>query len=81
LIHHSDRGVQYTCRNYRRILKKYGLHSSMGQTGNCYDNALAERINGILKLEYGLESRFAALAQAQQAVIEAIRLSSPSPCD
>jgi putative transposase len=74
LIHHSDRGVQYTCRNYRRLLKKYGLHSSMGQTGNCYDNALAERINGILKLEYGLESRFATLAQAQQAVIEAIWL-------
>jgi putative transposase len=74
LIHHSDRGVQYTCRNYRRQLKKYGLRSSMGQTGNCYDNALAERINGILKLEYGLDGRFASLAQAQQAVTEAVWL-------
>jgi putative transposase len=74
LIHHSDRGVQYTCRNYRRKLKKYGLRSSMGETGNCYDNALAERINGILKLEYGLDGRFVSLAQAQQAVQEAVWL-------
>ena len=74
LIHHSDRGVQYTCRNYRRQLKKYGLRSSMGETGNCYDNALAERINGILKLEYGLDGRFASLAHAQQAVKEAVWL-------
>lgn len=74
LIHHSDRGVQYTCGSYRRMLKKYGVRSSMGETGNCYDNALAERVNGILKLEYGLDGRFASLAQAQQAVKEAIWL-------
>ena len=74
LIHHSDRGVQYTCRDYRRKLKKHGMRSSMGQTGNCYDNALAERVNGILKLEYGLDGQFATVAQAREAVVQAIWL-------
>lgn len=74
LVHHSDRGIQYTCHSYRRTLKKYGLRSSMGRTGNCYDNALAERVNGILKLEYGLNGRFVSVAQAATAVIQAIWL-------
>ncbi len=74
LIHHSDRGVQYTCRSYRRKLAKRHIRSSMGQTGNCYDNALAERVNGILKIEYGLGHRFATIAQARLAVFQAIWL-------
>jgi putative transposase len=74
LIHHSDRGIQYTCHSYRRKLKKYGLRSSMGRTGNCYDNALAERVNGILKLEYGLGGCFTSVAQAATAVVQAIWL-------
>lgn len=74
LIHHSDRGIQYTCKSYRRRLKKYKMRSSMGQTGNCYDNALAERVNGILKVEYGLDGRFASIAQAHKAVAQAIWL-------
>lgn len=74
LIHHSDRGVQYTCHSYRRKLGKHHIRSSMGQTGNCYDNALAERVNGILKLEYGLNRRFATVEQARLAVIQAIWL-------
>jgi transposase InsO family protein len=74
LIHHSDRGVQYTCRSYRRKLEKHGMRSSMGQTGNCYDNALAERVNGILKQEYGLDGHFATVAQAREAVVQAIWL-------
>lgn len=74
LIHHSDRGVQYTCRSYRRKLGKHHIRSSMGQTGNCYENALAERVNGILKLEYGLNRRFATVEQARLAVLQAIWL-------
>lgn len=74
LIHHSDRGVQYTCRSYRHKLTKRHIRSSMGQTGNCYDNALAERVNGILKLEYGLNRRFATVQQARIAVLQAIWL-------
>lgn len=71
LIHHSDHGVQYTCHAYRNALVKQKMRSSMGEVGNCYDNAVAERINGILKLEYGLDSRFASIRQARRAVREA----------
>jgi transposase InsO family protein len=71
LIHHSDHGVQYTCHAYRQALANRGMRSSMGEVGNCYDNAIAERINGILKLEYGLDNRFVSLRQARRAVREA----------
>lgn len=74
LIHHSDRGIQYTCHAYRQRLERFQIRSSMGETGNCYDNAVAERINGILKLEYGLGDRFASLAQARAATKQAVAL-------
>jgi transposase InsO family protein len=74
VIHHSDRGIQYTCKAYRAQLSRYKMRSSMGATGNCYDNAKAERINGILKQEYGLYHRFANLAEAKKAVNEAVYL-------
>lgn len=74
LIHHSDHGVQYTCHAYREALDARQILPSMGEVGNCYDNALAERVNGILKLEYGLEHQFVSLSQAQRAVREAVWL-------
>jgi transposase InsO family protein len=74
LIHHSDHGVQYTCHAYRDELAKHKILSSMGEVGNCYDNALAERVNGILKLEYALNSRFVTVAQAVTAVKQAVWL-------
>ena len=74
LIHHSDHGVQYTCHAYRDLLSSVGIRSSMGEVGNCYENALAERMNGILKLEYGLNNLFLDPAQAEQAVCEAVYL-------
>ena len=74
LIHHSDHGVQYTSHAYRDGLAEKGIRSSMGEVGNCYENALAERMNGILKLEYGLDGRFVDLDQARQAVREAVWL-------
>lgn len=46
----------------------------MGQVGNCYENALAERMNGILKLEYGLDSLFVDLEQMTAATTQAIAL-------
>lgn len=73
-IHHSDHGIQYTCHAFRKQLKKYRMKQSMGEVGNCYDNALAERVNGILKLEYGLNHRFVTEKQARRAVREAIWL-------
>lgn len=73
-IHHSDHGIQYTCHAFREKLKKYGMRQSMGEVGNCYDNAIAERVNGILKLEYGLNHRFVTEKQARRAVREAVWL-------
>ena len=74
LIHHSDHGVQYTSGPYRHLLAQHHIRSSMGEVGNCYDNAVAERINGILKLEYGLDDTFVDLAQVQLAVEQAVWL-------
>lgn len=74
LIHHSDHGVQYTAHAYREVLTKHHIRSSMGEVGNCYENALAERINGILKIEYGLGDCFVDLQQAQRSTAQAISL-------
>lgn len=73
-IHHSDHGIQYTCRAFRKELKKRRMRQSMGKVGNCYDNALAERVNGILKIEYGLDQRFVSERQARRAMREAVWL-------
>ena len=50
--HHSDRGIQYCCHEYTNELKKYNIQISMTQTGDPLDNAIAERVNGIIKNEY-----------------------------
>lgn len=52
LIHHSDRGLQYCAEPYQQQLKKNGIKCSMTDGYDCYQNALAERINGILKNEF-----------------------------
>jgi putative transposase len=52
LIHHSDRGVQYCSEAYVKILKKKGIKISMTEKGDPLENAIAERINGILKTEW-----------------------------
>jgi transposase InsO family protein len=49
LIHHSDRGIQYACDEYRRLLQSHGMISSMSRSGNCLDNAVAERFFCTLK--------------------------------
>jgi len=74
LIHHSDRGIQYCCHAYTGLLKKYGIKISMGEAGNCYDNAIAERVNGILKDEYFMDNEFANYQQAVRAARQAIYL-------
>ncbi len=72
LIHHSDRGIQYCCSDYTDLLKQGGIEISMGEVGNPYDNAVAERVNGILKVEFMLDSTFETVERARQAVKEAI---------
>ncbi len=74
LIHHSDRGVQFTDHRYRQLLADNNAISSMGAKGDCYDNALAERMNGIVKLEYGLDECFRNSNEVQQAVRESVGL-------
>ena len=52
LIHHSDRGLQYCASVYQKALQKHQVRPSMTDGHDCYQNALAERINGILKQEF-----------------------------
>jgi transposase InsO family protein len=74
LIHHSDRGVQYCSHDYVGILVKNRISISMTEENHCYENALAERVNGILKDEYLLDGTFKDLAHAQKACRETVEL-------
>jgi len=74
LTHHSDRGIQYCSNVYIEILKKNHIKISMSEKGNPYENAVAERVNGILKEEFGLSETFKTLKMAKKAIIEAIRI-------
>jgi putative transposase len=73
LIHHSDRGFQYCSHQYVKRLKQNGIQISMAEAGNCYQNAMAERMNGILKAEYGLDETFAGYRQALEVTRQSIR--------
>lgn len=72
LTHHSDRGIQYCSHSYTRLLKRNNIQISMAEKGNCYENALAERVNGILKEEFVLDQRFLDLPHARKAVKQAV---------
>src|SRR4051794_36182152 len=72
LIHHSDRGVQYCCDAYVQVLQHHHIAISMTQSGSPYDNALAERVNGILKTELDLERTFLSYHAAVPVVHQAI---------
>lgn len=73
VIHHTDRGIQYCAPAYARKMEEAGIQMSMGEAGNCYDNAIAERVNGILKGEYALDSTFNDLQEALMATKESIK--------
>lgn len=73
LIHHSDRGSQYCCADYVKILEHYDILISMTEQGDPYENAIAERVNGILKSEFLLNKTFSSFAEAGQAVEQSIR--------
>ena len=64
LIHHSDRGVQYCCNAYTQLLHSRGVRLSMTQNGDVYQNAVAERVNGILKIDFLLNHTFYSIHQA-----------------
>ena len=71
-IHHSDRGVQYCCADYIRLLKHHDFLPSMTQSGEPTDNALAERVNGIFKEEFLFNTTFLTVKAVQQAFAESV---------
>lgn len=74
LIHHSDRGTQYCCTEYVEKLKRNGITISMTESGNPRDNAIAERVNGILKMEWLYDMQFTTLEQSRKQVARVIQL-------
>lgn len=85
LIHHSDRGVQYCCSQYIAELTVREIIISMTENGDPYENAIAERINGILKTEFGLDRYFDSFEQAAEAVDNVVdiynRMRPHASCD
>jgi len=73
LIHHSDRGIQYCSSAYQEVQKEHGIQCSMTDGYDCYQNALAERINGIIKNEF-LIVKPENLAQAEIMIKQSIKL-------
>lgn len=74
LIHHSDRGIQYCCDEYVQLLQAHRIRISMTQSGSPYDNAIAERVNGILKQEFALDKVFKSYSRAVEPVANAIHV-------
>lgn len=73
-IHHSDRGCQYCSHEYVEKLTGRGISVSMTEENHCAENAVAERLNGILKQEYALGVEFRTRSQARAAVRQAVML-------
>ena len=85
LIHHSDRGSQYCCKDYIDVLSAENIAVSMTENGDPYENALAERMNGIIKNEFNLYSSALNFEDTYQLIgksIEAYNNFRPhSSCD
>lgn len=74
LIHHSDRGCQYTSEEFSKVAKKNGIVLSMSGTGNCYDNAVAESFFHTLKTEHVYQTRFYTKEEAKRSLFEYIEV-------
>jgi len=74
IIHHSDRGIQYCCPDYSEFSEGKGFILSTTQKYDPYENAIAERINGILKYEFGLKKTIKSLPIAQAMTKEAVEI-------
>lgn len=73
-IFHSDRGVQYASKEFRKALKPYGFIQSMSRKGNCYDNAVAESFFHTLKTEHVYNYSYETRAVARQGIFEYIEI-------
>ncbi len=74
IIHHSDRGIQYCSHKYVRILESNGIKISMTENGDPYENAIAERVNGILKTEWLYDMDLHDYKESREAIAEIIRI-------
>jgi transposase InsO family protein len=74
LLHHSDRGVQYACRQYRKVLESRGIVCSMSRSGNCYDNAVMESLWATIKTEEVYRRSYATRQDARASLFEYIEL-------
>lgn len=74
LVIHSDRGIQYACRDFKKVLKKHGFIQSMSRKGDCWDNAIAESFFSILKSELVHRERFVGPKKALRSVFEYIEV-------
>jgi len=74
LIHHSDRGLQYCSNDYQNLLDKNGIKASMTEKYDPYENAVAERINGILKQEFNIAKDEGNLEIKKQIIRESIQI-------
>lgn len=74
LIHHSDRGIQYCSTEYVKMLNSNDVLISMTQNGDPYENAIAERVNGILKSEFGLSKVHKTFEEASQSVFDSVQI-------
>ena len=74
LIHHSDRGGQYSSDDFRKELEKYDIKCSMSSTGNCYDNAVVESFFGVLKRERVIRVRYRNREEARADLFEYIEV-------
>ena len=74
LIHHSDRGIQYCSNSYVKILTDKRCKISMTEESHVYENALAERVNGILKSEFELKRNLQSFKVAKELVTQAVNL-------
>ena len=72
LLHHSDRGVQYACGEYRALLAAHGATASMSRRGNCWDNAVAESFFATLELELITTADWRTHTEARAAIFEFI---------
>jgi putative transposase len=79
IIHHSDRGIQYCCPDYSEFAQNKGFILSTTQQYDPYENAVAERINGILKYEFGLKNTIKNIQIANKMITEAVKIYNNEP--
>jgi transposase InsO family protein len=74
LVHHSDRGSQYTSEDFQKLLLMYSMIASMSGTGNCYDNAAMESFFHTLKTEHVYFERYKTREEAKQSIFEYVEV-------